>query len=93
MQHKYLCMDAVRGKDAPPPSKVKMAASSVTGTGPGESGGLQKPQHHSGCGCGSSTTVIPAKKPEKRGCFIKSRSGGVLRHGSSSGFTSEKSCF
>lgn len=46
-----MCREADRGKDAPFFSETTMAASSVTGTGPGESFGKQKPELHSGCGC------------------------------------------
>ena len=53
-----------------------MAASSVTGTGPGESHGLQKPELHSGCGCCGPASETPATNKRKTHC--------VKRHSSAS---------
>lgn len=70
-----------------------MAASSVTGTGPGESNGLYKIQNNGGCGCTSPSNPSPPKPKKKTGCFVSYRSGSVLNHGFSSGSVSNKSCF
>jgi hypothetical protein len=73
---------------------IRMSASSVTGTGPGESFGLYKEKNNGSCGCTSpsSSPIIPKPKV-KRGCSISYRSGGTLRQGFSSGTISDKSCF
>jgi hypothetical protein len=71
-----------------------MAASSVTGTGPGDSRGLQKPENHCGCGCGGKPDE--AKKPARRrlGCVRRhSSSSPVVRHNSSGGSSGHTSCF
>lgn len=72
-----------------------MAASSVTGTGPGESHGLQKPENHCGCGCGGgekSPAVVPSKK--RSGCNRRYSIGSTnVRYSSGSGSSSIKSCF
>lgn len=71
-----------------------MAASSVTGTGPGESNGLQKPENHCGCGCGGKPDEI--KKPVRRrlGCVRRaSMASPVVRHSSSGGSSRHTSCF
>lgn len=47
-----------------------MAASSVTGTGFGDSNGSQKPQNHSSCGCGHYEKNQSSKKIKKV-CYIK----------------------
>lgn len=47
-----------------------MAAASVTGTGIGDSKGLQKPQNHSSCGCGYVEKKQLVKKI-KKGCYLK----------------------
>jgi len=70
-----------------------MAASSVTGTGPGESNGLYKIQNNGSCGCSSPSTPPQPKPKKKIGCFVSYRSGGVLSHGFKNRHTSEKSCF
>lgn len=72
----------------------KMTASSVTGTGPGESHGLQKPELHSGCGCCSNKQAVPAKPPRKRGCFSSYRTNcGNITYKSNDGKLGGKSCF
>lgn len=72
----------------------EMAASSVTGTGPGESHGLQKPENHCGCGCGGSKQETP-KPPQRRiGCFSRHVvNSGVVRNRSGSAPVQSKSCF
>lgn len=73
---------------------VDMAASSVTGTGPGESFGKYKPQNNGSCGCTSpaspeQTTV----KKRKSGCFVGYSSGGVVRYNQRSSPARSSSCF
>lgn len=71
-----------------------MAASSVTGTGPGESHGLQKPENHCGCGCGGKPD--DTKKPARRrlGCVRRySASSPVVRHSSPGSPLGHTSCF
>lgn len=71
-----------------------MAASSVTGTGPGESNGLYKPQNNGSCGCTSPATEIPKKPVKKFGCFRRHLSDSAsVGYNSHSGGVSEKSCF
>ena len=72
-----------------------MAASSVTGTGPGESMGLQKPQLHSGCGCcGSSGDAPPPARKRRVGCVVRTgTNSSVVRNTSSSGPVRSGSCF
>ena len=70
-----------------------MAASSVTGVGPGDSNGKQKPELHSGCGCGGSSKQPPNTPAKKRGCYVKSTSGGVIRNNSGSAGIKSNSCF
>lgn len=73
-----------------------MAASSVTGTGPGESHGLQKPENHCGCGCGGGGEKSPAVSPSKTrsGCRRSYSVGSAnVRYSSGSGATANKSCF
>ena len=70
-----------------------MAASSVTGTGPGESHGLYKEKNNGSCGCTNPSVPALDKPKIKRGCSVSYRSGGVLRQGFSSGSISDKSCF
>jgi hypothetical protein len=71
-----------------------MAASSVTGTGPGESFGKQKPQHHSGCGCcGQAQEQTGPKQVSRKGCHVRYSSGSGGKHRIQSGFSSNKSCF
>jgi hypothetical protein len=71
-----------------------MAASSVTGTGPGESHGLQKPENHCGCGCGGKPEE--AKRPARRrlGCVRRHSSPShAVKHISSGGHGGHTSCF
>ena len=71
-----------------------MAASSVTGTGPGESHGLQKPQNHCGCGCGGATTKSEAPPVRRVGCVKRHVvSSGVVKHAERSAGVDSKSCF
>lgn len=78
----------------PPYSGVFMAASSVTGTGPGESNGLYKPQNNGSCGCTSPITEISKKPAKKFGCFRRYLSGSASAgYNQSSISVSEKSCF
>lgn len=71
-----------------------MAASSVTGTGPGESNGLYKPQNNGSCGCTSFPVDNKKTPPRKRGCFSRHFSGSaIVRYNSSSPGSSERSCF
>lgn len=71
-----------------------MAASSVTGRGPGDSGGLQKPENHCGCGCGEKQ-ADPKKPPRRRlGCVTRhSMASPVVGHASPSGASGHTSCF
>jgi hypothetical protein len=72
-----------------------MAASSVTGTGPGESFGKYKPQNNGSCGCTSpaSTEGVQVVKRKKTGCFVGYSSGGVVRYNQRSSSVQSKSCF
>lgn len=75
-------------------SGEQMTASSVTGTGPGESHGLQKPELHSGCGCCSSKQPVQPKPPRKRGCFSAYKANcGSITYRSNNGKLGSKSCF
>lgn len=71
-----------------------MAASSVTGTGLGESYGKQKPHLHSGCGCCGQTTPQPRSKPKKKGCFFSysAKNNNSISYKINSNFRSEKIC-
>jgi hypothetical protein len=62
----------------------KMGATSATGTGQGMSHGVQKPENHCGCGCGTPEEDKPAKK--KIGCLtrVKSCNTANVKVGSSS---------
>jgi len=54
-----------------------MAATSVTGTGPGASGGKQKTGNHCSCKCGEK--IEEDKKPViKRGCVVSYRTGSKV---------------
>ena len=46
-----------------------MAATSVTGTGIGESFGKQKPNNNASCGGGDTEEEVK-KKPIKKGCYV-----------------------
>lgn len=71
-----------------------MAASSVTGTGPGESFGLYKPQNNGSCGCTSPAVEEPKKISKKVGCFRRYVSEpSSPRYNSNSGGTVDRSCF
>ncbi len=47
-----------------------MAATSVTGVGPGDSLGKQKPENHAGCGCKAPAKEKPAKKVLPSNCCV-----------------------
>jgi hypothetical protein len=71
-----------------------MAASSVTGTGRGESFGKYKPQNNGSCGCTSPASAEGEKvKRKKSGCFVGYSSGGVMRYNQRSPSVQSKSCF
>lgn len=67
-----------------------MGATSVTGvSGPGDSGGLYKPELQcGGCGCGSKDEPEPAEAPSKIGCYVRSKTGGVTTSRTGGGITS-----
>lgn len=52
-----------------------MAASSVTGTGPGESFGKQKPDNNASCGAGDTPEEV-TKKVIRNGCVVSYKIGG-----------------
>lgn len=52
-----------------------MAASSVTGTGPGESFGKQKPENNASCG-GVDASKKVKKKVIRNGCFVSYKTRG-----------------
>lgn len=62
-----------------------MAATSVTGTGPGESFGKQKPENNAGCCPGCKEEEPKKKKVIKNGCYVshKTRGYSSLRVGQS----------
>jgi len=71
-----------------------MAASSVTGTGLGESGGLQKHHLHSGCGCCGQPSTPSSKPKRKSGCVLRMASRSPVVRGSFSvGTVRSSSCF
>jgi len=49
-----------------------MAATSVTGVGPGDSNGEFKPDNNGGC-CGKVDTTATTKTVVKRGCFVRAK--------------------
>ena len=56
-----------------------MGASSVTGTGQGDSHGVYKPEHNNGCGCKKED---PSPKPLPGmpiGCFVKTNSSNTIK--------------
>ena len=55
-----------------------MAATSVTGVGPGMSNGKQKPGNHCGCGCGGEPEETTTQPLPPRGCVISYRSGNKV---------------
>ena len=64
-----------------------MGATSVTGSGPGDSHGEYKPELHcGGCGCGFTEEEEP-RIVVRRGCVTRTRSGGTAstKAGSSTG--------
>lgn len=79
--------------DAPLFLETKMAASSVTGTGPGESFGKQKPELHSSCGCGFPSKPAPAPTRRRTGCAIRrSAPSGAVRYSAGSNPARTGSC-
>lgn len=69
-----------------------MGATSVTGAGPGDSGGKQKPKNHCGCsGCGHAEEPEP-KPPVKRGCVTRYVSGKRSVYRSKSGTARIRVC-
>jgi hypothetical protein len=83
------------GQGCPPFFEVKMAASSVTGVGLGDSNGKQKHENHSGCGCCFGSKTDPAiNTKRKTGCVVRYNSGRAIYHKiKSSSIISNKSCF
>lgn len=69
-----------------------MAASSVTGRGPGESHGLQKRENHCGCACGGPVEETTSTPPAKIGCVTKHVSNNRAKYSSNGGNTSIKVC-
>lgn len=69
-----------------------MAASSVTGRGPGDSHGLQKKENHCGCPCGGSPTEVVSNPPLKRGCVTNYVAKKNTRYTSNGGYSSVKVC-
>ena len=67
-----------------------MGATSATGVGIGDSGGLQKPENHITCG-GAKPDEEEIEAPLKRGCVIRSVSGGIVRS-KSGGFSRIRVC-
>jgi hypothetical protein len=71
-----------------------MAASSVTGVGPGDSNGKQKPHLHSGCGCSGPSTPSPAPSIRKFGCHTRYSAGfSAAKTSFSSSGAKNRSCF
>jgi len=69
-----------------------MAASSVTGRGPGDSNGLQKKENHCGCACGGTPTETTSNPPLKRGCVTNYVSRKNAQYTSNGGHSSIKVC-
>ena len=69
-----------------------MAASSVTGVGPGMSNGLQKSENHCGCNCGGTPTELEATPVVKRGCVTNYVAKKATSYVSSGSSTSIKVC-
>ncbi|MFN9939605.1 MAG: hypothetical protein ACK56I_09025 [bacterium] len=68
----------------------------MTGTGPGESHGLQKPENHCGCGCGGGGEKSPVVSASKTrlGCHRRYSVGSAnVRYSSGSVTAASKSCF
>lgn len=72
-----------------------MAAFSVTGTGPGESGGLQKHHLHSGCGCCGQSSSSPSSESKRNSsCVVRAVSRSQIVRGSfAAGLVRSNSCF
>lgn len=70
-----------------------MAASSVTGVGPGDSNGKQKPELHSGCGCCSGSQQPSSSNLIKKGCYKKYSSCSRSSYKIKSGVNKINSCF
>jgi hypothetical protein len=69
-----------------------MAASSVTGVGPGDSNGKQKPELHSGCGCCSGSQT-PKTMKTKKFCHKKYSSCSRINYKIKTGINKINSCF
>jgi hypothetical protein len=69
-----------------------MGATSATGTGPGESHGVPKPENNSGCGGKPPDDPPEPEPPVKRGCFVTEKSGNVARASGGGGASSIKVC-
>jgi hypothetical protein len=81
------------GQGCPPFFGEQMAASSVTGVGPGDSNGKQKPELHSGCGCSGSQSQPTRPTSPKKGCYSIYKSCGIIRHKINSNMGKSKNCF
>lgn len=57
-----------------------MAATSATGTGPGESFGKQKKGNNAGCGCSDDAPEEVKKKVIKNGCVVSYKVRGYSSH-------------
>jgi len=70
-----------------------MAASSVTGTGPGESFGLRKPNNQCTCGCCAdpSTSKTPPKKIGCKSIYVDKIS--VVNYSQNSNIDKTNNCF
>lgn len=74
--------------------EAKMAASSVTGVGLGDSNGKQKPHLHSGCGCypvNKTVSTSSSKKTYK--CHTKYNYCFSSKYKSNSKLINNNSCF
>ena len=69
-----------------------MAASSVTGVGPGDSNGKKKPNLHSGCGCSGPIDPQAPVVVRKNGCYARYSSCSGTKTFFSSLSTKNRSC-
>lgn len=71
-----------------------MVASSVTGTGQGESFGKYKPQNSSGCGCGcgNGSNIFVQSSMVKRNCIVRHNFGNINKINIGSSINSSKIC-
>lgn len=56
-----------------------MGATSVTGVGPGESGGLYKPENTTGC-CNAKQPETTDTDPPRTQCSTKIKTGGSTKY-------------